>query len=53
VKEKTVRCRALVCFVVRTFWTHTDTLGLYCDGERQVMKVHRVSVFCYSKRCRL
>ena len=31
----------------------TDTLGLYCSVNRQDMKLDRVSVFCYNKRCRL
>ncbi len=31
----------------------TDTFGLYCSVNRQDMKLDRVSVFCYSKRCRL
>jgi hypothetical protein len=28
-------------------------LGLYCSVNRQDMKLDRVSVFCYNKRCRL
>jgi len=31
----------------------TDTLGLYCSVNRLDMKLDRVSVFCYNKRCRL
>ena len=31
----------------------TDTLGLYYSVNRQDMKLDRVSVFCYNKRCRL
>ena len=30
----------------------TDTLGLYCSVNRQDMKLDRVSVFCYNRRCR-
>jgi len=31
----------------------TDTLGLNCSVNRQDMKLDRVSVFCYNKRCSL
>ena len=31
----------------------TDMFGLYCSVNRQDMKLDRVSVFCYNKRCRL
>ena len=31
----------------------TDTFGLYCSVNRQDMKLDRVSVFWYSKMCRL
>ena len=31
----------------------TDTFGLYCSVNRQDMKLDRVSVFCYNKRCEL
>jgi len=30
-----------------------DTFGLYCSVNRQDMKLDRVSVFCYNKRCGL
>ena len=29
----------------------TDKLGLYCSVNRHDMKLDRVSVFCYNKRC--
>jgi len=31
----------------------TVTFGLYCSVNRQDMKLDRVSVFWYNKRCRL
>jgi len=35
-----------MCFAVRAVQIHTDTLGLYRNGDRQGMKLGRVSVFC-------
>jgi len=43
-KAKTVRCRTSLCFVLTAFQIHTDTLGLYCHVNRQVMKLDRVCV---------
>jgi len=36
----------ITAFVVTAFQIHADTLGLYCNVNRQVMKLDRVSVFC-------
>jgi hypothetical protein len=44
-KGKTVRCRTSLCFVVTAVQIHTDMLGLYCNVNRQVMKLDGLSVF--------
>ena len=48
-KGKTVRCGTSLCFVVRAFQIRTDTVGLYCSVNRQVMELDGVSVFVILK----
>ena len=38
-----------MCFVLTAFQIHTDTLGVYCNVNRQYMKLDRVSVLVKMK----
>ena len=45
-KSKSVICSASLCLVLTALQIHSDTLCLYCNVNRQVMELDRVSVFC-------
>jgi len=45
-ESKNCKMQDITAFVVTAFQIHADTLGLYCNVNRQVMKLDRVSVFC-------